>query len=165
MRFSFWSKKPSRSLSRSRSRASCSSSVMKWYSWRVTFCRKISSRPVRFKATLRTSDIRPPWFPVERRPWRSPDGCMAPASRDVPARGDAVVFVGHRRDVDEPLHVDLLQLDEQPEGLHARHVALVDLAQLVRHEADLLPLHQLALGLRRAALHLGEVPAHLGQVG
>src|SRR5882672_5174646 len=56
MRFSFWSKKPSSSLSRSRSRASCSSSVMKWYSWRVTFCRKISSLLLRLRATLRTSD-------------------------------------------------------------------------------------------------------------
>ena len=34
------------------SRAFCSSSVMKWYSWRVTFCRKTSSLLLRFKATL-----------------------------------------------------------------------------------------------------------------
>jgi hypothetical protein len=64
-----------------------------------------------------------------------------------------------------PLHVDLVQLHEQAEGLDARDVPREHLAELVRHEADLLPLDELALGVGGPALHLREVEAHLGEGG
>ena len=65
----------------------------------------------------------------------------------------------------ESLHVDLFQLHEEAKGLDTGHVSPIDLSQLVGHEADLLPLHQLALGLRRPPLHLRQVPAHLRELG
>ncbi len=46
---------------------------------------------------------------------------------------------------------------------HARDVALELVADLVRHEADLLPLHQLPFGIVGAALALGRVARDLGQ--
>ena len=52
----------------------------------------------------------------------------------------------------------------RPNARHAGDVALELVADLVGHEADLLPLHQLALGVVGAALALGGVARHLRQV-
>ena len=86
------------------------------------------------------------------------------AAQHVRALDEPVVVVGHRRDVDHAFDEVLDQLDEQAEGGDAGDVAVELVADLVRHEADLLPLDQLALGLGGAPLALGGVPAHLRQV-
>src|SRR5262249_24644826 len=231
MRLCSWSKAASTSLSRRRSRACCSSSVMKWYSWRVTFCRKTSSLALRFKDTVRASAIlglleedgmgpslaigsrgivliRPESEPsskcaASRRALGSPPGpapaALPPwrqyslasglcASRALPYAHEGevelpalevdarelhddlvsetvdlsrvlaleqvgllvepVVVVAHRGNVHEPLNVDLLELHEEPKRLDAGHISRAGLPQLVRHEADLLPLHELALRVR-----------------
>ena len=77
---------------------------------------------------------------------------------------EAIVVVGHARDVDESLDEVLGQLDEQPERGHAGDVAVELVADLVGHEADLLPLHQLPLRIVGAALHLGGVARDFRQV-
>ena len=56
------------------------------------------------------------------------------------------------------------QLDEDAERGNAGDVALELIAELVGHEADLLPLHELALRVVGAALALGGVPGHLRQL-
>ena len=57
-----------------------------------------------------------------------------------------------------------IELDVQAERGDAGDVAVELVADLVRHEADLLPLHQLALGVVGAALALGRVARDLRQV-
>ena len=86
------------------------------------------------------------------------------AAQDVRTLDEPVVVVGHRRDVNHALDEVLDQLDEQAERGDAGDVALELVADLVRHEADLLPLHQLALRVVGAALALGRVARHLRQV-
>ena len=77
---------------------------------------------------------------------------------------EPVVVVGHRRDMDQALDEMFDELDEQAECRHAGDVAFELVADLVRHEADLLPLHQLAFGIVGAALALRRVPRNLRQV-
>src|SRR5215212_8430310 len=55
---------------------------------------------------------------------------------------EAVVIVGHARDVHEPLDEVLGQLDEQPERGYAGDVPVELVADLVGHEPYFLPLHQ-----------------------
>ena len=86
------------------------------------------------------------------------------AVQDVRLLDEAVVVVGHRRDVHHAFDEVLDQLDVQAEGADAGDVALELVADLVRHEADLLPLHQLALGVGGPTFALGGVARHLGQV-
>ena len=52
----------------------------------------------------------------------------------------------------------------RPKAADAGDVAVELVADLVGHEADLLPLHELALGIVGAPLHLGGVPRDLRQV-
>ena len=91
-----------------------------------------------------------------------PPGVLS--AQDVRTLDEPVVVVGHRRDVDHALDEVLDQLDEQAERRHAGDVAVELVADLVGHEADLLPLHQLALGVVGAPLALGRVPGDLRQV-
>ena len=86
------------------------------------------------------------------------------AAQDVCPLDEPVVVIGHRRDVHQPLDEVLDQLDEQPERGDAGDVALEFVADLVGHEADLLPLHQLALGIGGAPFPLGGMPRHFRQV-
>ena len=58
----------------------------------------------------------------------------------------------------------LNQLDEQPEGRHPGDVAVELVADLVGHEADLLPLHQLALGIVGPSFSLRRMPGDLRHV-
>ena len=53
---------------------------------------------------------------------------------------------------------------KRPNAVDAGDVAVELVADLVRHEADLLPLHQLALGVVGAALAFGRVARDLRQV-
>src|SRR5204863_271416 len=62
------------------------------------------------------------------------------AEQHVLAVDEAVVVVGHARDVHQAVDEVLDELHEQPERRHPDHVALELLADLVGHEADLLPL-------------------------
>ena len=71
---------------------------------------------------------------------------------------EAVVVVRHARDVHEAFYIVFNELDEQSKRRDAGNVAFVLVPDLVRHEADLLPLQQLALGIVRAPLHLGGMP-------
>ena len=70
---------------------------------------------------------------------------------------EAVLVVGQRGQVDKPFDERVDQLDEQAERADAGHVAVELLADLVRHETDLLPLHQLPLRLGRPPLPLRRV--------
>ena len=63
-----------------------------------------------------------------------------------------------------PFDEVLDQLDVQPERADAGDVALELVADLVGHEPDLLPLHELALGIGGAPLALRGVPRDLRQV-
>ena len=80
------------------------------------------------------------------------------------ALDEPVVVVRHRRDVHHALDEVLDQLDEQPERRDAGDVAFEFVADLVRHEADLLPLDQLALRLVGAALPFRRVTRDVGQI-
>ena len=63
-----------------------------------------------------------------------------------------VAVVAQRVDRHQPLDKQVRQLDKQPILGRIQHQRGKLLAHPVLHEADLLPLHQLALGLGRAAL-------------
>ena len=76
---------------------------------------------------------------------------------------EAVVVVGHARDVYEPFNEMLDELDEEPIRSDAGDVAVELVADLVRHEADLLPLQQLAFRLVCPPLPLGRVPRDFGK--
>ena len=86
------------------------------------------------------------------------------AAQHVHAVDEAVVVVGHRRDVHEAFDEVFDELDVEPERRHTRDVAVELVADLVRHEADLLPLDQLALGVIRASLALGRMARDLGEL-
>ena len=86
------------------------------------------------------------------------------AAEHVRPFDEPVVVVGHRRDVHQALDEVLDELDVEPEGADAGDVAFELVADLVRHEADLLPLHELALGIVGAALPLGRVAGDVRQV-
>src|SRR5262245_37941199 len=92
------------------------------------------------------------------------DATRVLALEDVRPLPEPVVVVGHRRDVDEPLDEVLDQLDEEPERGHAGDVAVDLVADLVRHEADLLPLHQLALCLVGAPLAIRRMTRHFREI-
>jgi hypothetical protein len=66
--------------------------------------------------------------------------------------------------VDHPLDEVLHELDEQAERRDAGDIAVELVADLVRHEADLLPLDELSLRVVGAALHLRRVARDFGQV-
>ena len=74
---------------------------------------------------------------------------------------EPIVVIGHRRHVHQAFDEVLDELDVKPEGRDAGHVAIELVANLVRHEADLLPLDEFALGVIRAAFALGCVPRRL----
>ena len=92
------------------------------------------------------------------------DASVLLAAQHVRALDEPVVVVGHRRDVHHAFDEVLDELDEQAEGADAGDVALELVADLVGHEPDFLPLHQLALGVVGAALALGRVPRDLRQI-
>ncbi len=72
----------------------------------------------------------------------------------------AILVIRQRRQMDEPFDERVGQLDEQAVRADTGHVTVELLADPVRHEADLLPLHQFALGLGRAPLPLRRVLRH-----
>ena len=69
-----------------------------------------------------------------------------------------IIVVRHARHVHQSLDVVLRQLHEQAERRDARDVAVEFIADLVGHEAHLLPLHQLSFRLIGSPLHLRAVP-------
>src|SRR5688572_15967909 len=84
--------------------------------------------------------------------------------QNVRTLDEPVVVVRHGGHVDEPLDEMLDELDEQPKRGDARDVSVELIAHFVRHEADLLPLHELPLRIVCAPLALRGVPRDLGQV-
>jgi hypothetical protein len=77
---------------------------------------------------------------------------------------EAVVVIRHARNVNQAFHERLDQLDKQTEPSHASHVAGEFVTHLVRHEPDLLPLHDLAFRVLGSALHRRHVSSHLRQL-
>src|ERR1039458_9227194 len=65
------------------------------------------------------------------------------AAQHVSAVDEAVIVVGHRRDVHHAFDEVLDELDEQAEPRHAGDIAFELIADLVGHELHLLPLQQL----------------------
>ena len=86
------------------------------------------------------------------------------ASQLVCTLDEPIVIIRHGRDMDETLHEMLDQLDEEAERRHADHVPAEFIADFVGHEADFLPLHELALSLLGAALSLGGVPCDVREI-
>src|SRR5262245_52727903 len=76
------------------------------------------------------------------------------APQDVRAFDKPVVIIGHRRDVHHTFDEVLNELDVEAECAHARDVAFELIADLVGHESNLFPLHELALGVGGTTLAL-----------
>jgi hypothetical protein len=66
--------------------------------------------------------------------------------------------------MDEPFNEVLDKLNEQAIWSNAGNVTVELVADFVCHEADLLPLQQLAFRIVRPALPLGRVPGDLGEL-
>src|SRR5438309_6290201 len=86
------------------------------------------------------------------------------AAHDVRTLHEAVVIVSHRGYVHHAFHEVLDELDIQTKRGDARDVTLEFIANLVRHEPDLLPLHELALGVIGPPLALRRVTRGLRQL-
>ncbi len=86
------------------------------------------------------------------------------AAQDVLPLDEPVIVIRHRRHVHQTFDEMLHELDEQSECGDAGDVAVELVTDLVGHEADFLPLHQLPLGVVGAALALRGVARDFRQI-
>ena len=86
------------------------------------------------------------------------------AAKDVARFDEAIVVVCHRRNMDQPLHEVVDELDEQSERRDARNITVELVTDFVGHEAYFPPGEQLPLRVVGAALSLRSVAGDFGQI-